>query len=344
MIPAAIIVFVACIVSILAGETTYVIDAVMDRCEQVVVCPESLRGGSITYESKGSGITAYFVDKLPELSKDMNVTVDVNKTLNLGRDDYHYWSFNLVSGSKISWNMTSKNAFTFNLVRGVDNLNKFINYDEFTFIDQEHGTHTCKSLSLSISDEYFIIIEATSGKVDIEAFVSVAHSRYLVEGHEKSHCYQSCKFNVDNNLFPGGCIIVDLPCDSTQSSIETKISYLEAHNTAFYVCLAIAIVGGVGLVVAIILCVVCTVRGNKGKTGETYSSLPGSATADPVYPAGYQQPVPTATYQQPVPTATYQQPPSSYQQPGAYGAVPPAYTGVGADPTYGTASAPPAAF
>jgi len=344
MVPLCLIALVVFIVVILFTDSSVLVETTLTKCEQTIECPTSVRDNQISFKAdSSSSLTAYFVNSTPAISEDTTPTYLTVSSKYLDYYDYAYRSFNLVAGSILYWNIeASYTPFTFYLVKGVDNLHKYENYNSFTYLRQiTRVSKTNSSFKATASGEYFIIVEASSGSTTLKTIeYSVDHTRYLVDPNSKDTCTSSCNFDVDSKMFPGGCIIVDCPCSySSNGGIDVSISYNSEHTTVYYVCLVGCIIFGVGTVAAIVGCVACSMRKNVGSQGQTYNEVSSSSTANPVYPAGN----PVA----PAPATSYQQPP-----PSAYSAVPPAYVSV--DPSapayvpydgqasYGTA--PPASY
>jgi len=332
LIPVFFVLFVVFIVVVLLADAAMVSETTLDRCEQLVVCPESIRDNKIQFTASSTEAVGTLHDKIPDISTN---TIRTNLTVpskQLWYNDYVYRSFNLVPGSTLNYNIVGNYYFTFNLVKGVNNLQRFENYESFTYIKQLVSvSYATGSYKATDAGEFFIIVEATSGSVNlntIEYFVD--HTRYKTEQNAVENCTGTHTFDVDSSKVPGACVIAEVSCDYDGSGVDVKISYDAAHTTTFWVCLVIAALGGVLMVVAVVTCIVCSLRGSKGASGQTYNTVPASATAAPVYPAG--NPVDT-----------------SYQQPAAYGSVPPAYASgnpsapayvpydPSGQPTYGTA-------
>lgn len=304
----------------------------LTRCEQYVACPSSLNDDTIDFSVSGGYVTAYLLKSLPS-SPDEAGTTTLNvssKTLSSG--SYIYNSFNLVKGSKVTWDIQSSGYtyFYFYLIDGYDEYKKFKNYDTFHYVERSHSNHAIGSYTATYSDEFFAVIDAEY-YVSIQPHTyTVYHTRYDVsKAIEKST--SSHTFKVDDSYVPGACLIAEMPCDvSDSASTDIVISYDLDRGTVFWVCLALAVLFGIGILAAIGVCVYCTVKKKNGQTGTTYQTVPASSSQAPSYPAGYQQPQDPAAYNPSTPV---------YATAGGVdpSAVPPAYNpSIGVDPTYGT--------
>jgi len=311
----------------------------MTSCEQVISCPESLRDDTIQFKTKGDDVTAYLVKKLPKILPYSNETT-THLTIHqksLSDNAFVANSFNLVKGSILYWDIPASRSFAFYLVQGNDEMDKFINYDQFHPITKDTTSHPKGSYKATSSDEYYVIVEAAYGSSTIyEHTYEVDHTRYDVSDFIKKS-NDSHKFSVSDDLVPGACIIAEMSCSAKESdTTDIKIEYLLDRSTLFWVCLAFAIVFGLSMCASIILCAVCIVR-KKKQQGTTYQNVASSPAQAPAYPAGYQQPQPTTVYQQPQAPAAYN--PAAPVYPTAGGAPPavaPAYNPA-YNPSYGTA-------
>jgi len=300
----------------------------LTQCEQVIVCPPSLRGGEIEFHTHGSGsTTAYLVKKKPAVSTTFNITYAKPENDDLHYGYYELNSFNLVTGSILEWDVTGDYTFDLYMLQGEDNYKRATNDQDFTYIKAKTSTLSASdSYVVKEPDEYFIILTASRYySSTVQANYTVKHTRYMVGDETITTCSTSCSFNVANNDFPPQCVVVENPCSSGLSKDTITISYEQAHSGLFYCCLVFALIGGLGLVGAIVSCVACAVHKSKGAQGQTYQNVPSSTAVPAPLPQAYQTPQP------------YVQPQPAYNP-----AVPPVYV----DPnvptynTYGTAPAP----
>jgi len=318
------------------SDTETYIDPTMTYCEQAIVCPETLRDNKISFVSKGSHVVATLVSSTPSISTVPSTTVLEIDMKTLLYNHYAYRSFNLVEGSTIHWDIEGDYYFQFTLLKGIINMNRYEDNYIYNYIKQGYTKATNFSYTVDSSDEYFIIVEARSATVTLNKIVyTVDHLRYNVEEKAVKSCTDSCDFVVNSSSIPGACVIAEMGCEFNGVSTDIKISYYGAHTTLYYVCLVLAIVGGIGLVASILACVLCAAHKSK-VNGQTYDTVPSSPAAASSYPAGYQQPQPTSAYQG-TPTTGYGQPTpaptAGYSQPVNYTTpVAPAYTAV--DPSY----------
>jgi len=338
LIPIAFIAFVAFIVVVLMSDTKTVLNPTLTQCEQVIACPSSLRENKISFVSKGKNVVATLVSTTPPISTTPSTTILDIGSKTLFYNEYAYRSFNLVKGSTLYWDIKGDYNFVFTLLRGIDNMKRYEDYYDYNYLKQQtYIRSTNYSYTASSSDEYFIIVEAAYSKVSLDTIVySVEHLRYEVEDKAVKSCTDSCDFDVDASKFPGPCVVAEMACEYEGSSTDVEISYYGAHTTLFYVCLVLAVIGGICVIGLILACVICATRKSK-VSGQTYETLPSStvapAPAPATYPAGYQTPQPTAA-------------PSAYAQPN-YTPVAPAYASVDPSapayaynptPSYGTAT------
>jgi len=321
-----IIIFFAFIFSVLIESSTQYVDGTLSECEQIVVCPDTLKG-NIAYTSKSTGVVAVLVNSLPSISSVPETRNKEYASKYLSMDDYVYRSFNLVKGSTIHWDIRGTGTFKIILMKGYNNFKNYENLESYNYIDSDYTSWSEKSYTASYSAEYFIVVEAYYGSVTLKTInYTIDYLRYEYEGYEKKTCLSTCDFDIDSSYIPGACVIAELPCGSVGTN-DVSFTYDEEHGTLYYVCLVFVIILGLAIVGSVIGCVVHTVR-KKVSHGTVYgglsgpdSSLVANTSAQPVY-----QTQPTSYPTQPAAT--------SYQaQPTPYAPVPPA-------PVY-TTPAPP---
>jgi len=321
-------------VVILCTSSTITVSKTLEQCEQVIVCPSSLKSNEIEFAVKGSHTTAYLMKKEPYLLPGRTLTNHTVKQRSVKDGGFLATTFNLVKGSTLSWNITATRCFIFYLVQGEEQFDKFENYEEFHHIwASKKDKNVNYSYSVSSSDEYFAIIDAACGDITVDEHTySINHSRYDTRNYV-SKSSSSCTFDVDKSDMPGACLVADMPCSVTQDiADDVTIKYTLDNGTVFYVCLAFAIIAGVAMVASIVVCIVCMAKKKQGTQGTTYQAVPSSAAQAPAYPAAYQQPQPPAAYNPAAPV---------YATAGGVdpNAVPPAYNpAAGVDPN----AAPPA--
>jgi len=211
------------------------------------------------------------------------------------------------------------------------------NYKDFHYEKSYHTSHSSSSFTVDVSDEYFLIVEASDYSVTINDIdVDIEFYKYDLSSYIKSSS-QTTSFSVKESYIPGACLIVDMPC-GTNAKDDIHIDYDEEHPTIFWVCVGFCVLFGVGMIGSVIVCIICVLKKKKGTTGSTYQQVPSTTAQAPAYPAGYEQPTAPAAYQGPPPTdpGMYQTPaPAPYDPNGAINAAPAAYA-AGYDPNYGT--------
>lgn len=332
------------VIVVLCSNPRVEMETYLSPCEQAVSCPESLRGGSISFKTASSSVTGYITKDEPSINKTQyQVTKTVNgETIKSG--GYVYHSFNLIKGSKLEWNIKQKSSsstFLVYLVQGYNEYSKFDNYETFNYVKYTRGSSSQSSYTSTEADEYFLIIEAAYSSITLDDYQFDAYySRYDLSSYVKKSS-SSTDFDIDSSLVPGVCIIADMPCPSANSdtdSVKVNIDYKLAYGGLFYVCLAFAIIFAVGVVASILACVICAKRKSTGTTGNTYQPVAATPAAvqPTAYPAGYQTPQPVQSYQTATVPAAYN--PSAPVYPTAAGApaYAPGYEG------YGTAPVAPA--
>jgi len=325
------IIVIFCVPSKVRVSTT------ITECEQVIECPSSLKNNSITFSTTGGNATAYLVEKEPQTTgKGSTQLIEKGDTVKYG--DYSFKSFNLVKQSTLSWSLTGTREFTFYLVQGENQFNKFVNYDDFKYLKSMERDHVDGKYTVSESDEYFAIIDASYDDTRIDSYYNVTHTRYDLSTFI-SKSSESTTFDVDSSYVPGVCIIVDMPCGDKSSS-DIVIEYTKGKTVLFYVCVSVAAAAGLAMIISIILCIVCIFKKRVGTQGSTYQTVPPVAPAPaPVpssYPSGgyspYQQTQPSVPYNpaapdpmtQPYPTSTGYEPsaPSINADYNTYGITP----------------------
>jgi len=345
LIPLFFILCIGLVVFVLLDDGTVTVATTMTACEEVLVCPDSLKDGEITFSNAYSRSTAYLVKSTPPISDKTDVTVETPSDDNLDYGAYVYKTFNLVAGSTLFWHVELKNRFSsysfdLYLIQGQDQLDKFIDNRGFNYLRYEYVSSKSEfNFTARETDEYAIVMEAYYGDSYItnQKYI-VNHKHYDTTGLELDNC-TSCTFSVNDDDFPGQCVVVKMPCSATHEEEDIKVYYNEAHNGLYYAALVIAILGGIGFAAAILVCVVCALRKSKGSSGQTYQNL---ATATPVNTTPVATtPVAPASYN----TTPYQTPTPSYQQ-SAYTATAPAYTSVdpSAPPSYVPYGTAPTAY
>jgi len=202
-----IIIFFAFIFSVLIESSTQYVDGTLSECEQIVVCPDTLKG-NIAYTSKSTGVVAVLVNSLPSISSVPETRNKEYASKYLSMDDYVYRSFNLVKGSTIHWDIRGTGTFKIILMKGYNNFKNYENLESYNYIDSDYTSWSEKSYTASYSAEYFIVVEAYYGSVTLKTInYTIDYLRYEYEGYEKKTCLSTCDFDIDSSYIPGACVI-----------------------------------------------------------------------------------------------------------------------------------------
>jgi len=320
MIPLSFIIFCIFIAVALVSELSTSTSTTLSPYEQIVVCPGELRDDDIKFTSPKAVATLHYT--LPPISYSTNSSTKRISSQYIWYDDYKYWSFNLVKGSRLYWDINGgSDYFDFYLIKGYDTYKDFKNGYYVSYEVQRTDIRaTNSSYVAATDDEYFIICEAYYYGITLNNLVfSVDHTRYQTEVNAEQTCDGSCTISVDDSKAWEACIIVE-----NTGSVDTNVdvTYYAPFSVVFYACLVCAVIIGVLFAASLLGCIICACRKSTGSQGQTYNNL----GTQPSYPAG---------------NATPAAP--SYQAGTTYSAVPPAYPG--ADPSYAQTSygtAPPA--
>jgi len=340
------VILIAFVIAVLTSNNTFQIVTELTACEQIISCPDSLKDNTISYSTSSRVANAYVTKKVPDILSDTFPTTLKEKGKYLRSGEYAFHSFNLVAGSTLSWDITAKSSFSFFLLRGAKEMDNFEKNENFNYIKKSSSSKAQSSYTASVSDEYFAVIDSYYYSTTLNDYTfSVNHKRFDLSNYV-SRTNTTSTIKIDKSLVPGMCVIIDMPC-GVDSSIKVSLKYDMAHGTVYYVCLAFAIVFGVGTVALVAGCIICIFKKNVKQQGTTYNQVPSTSDGQtPTYPAAYQQPQPPAVYQQPT---SYQQPQPAYNPnvtpyPGNPPAsAPPAFVPTyapGYDPNYGAAPQP----
>jgi len=309
----------------LVGDET-VEDGILNKREQVVICPEHFGSDYMTSFTDDGSVVASLVNTLPPIS---NYTLPTDESPWFVSLPYNwYWpaNYSLVAGSNISWKVKAGSAFTLIFLRGKENYDKFENLDNYEFIAKyPHIEQSQQSFVVNQTDRYFFILKATVSSVSFSTIsIHIDHTRYLTE-FANFNCSGSCHFQINNSDSSNACLILELPDNHISKTSYYRVAYVGYITSDFAFFLSLAIISSVCLVVFMVLCVVTVRRGKMAVRGTTV--LPSSSMAQPAYIVGNQfaQPIdPTNNYQR---QGTYAQVPSA---PPAEASAPPADAGYGA--------------
>jgi len=313
------------------------VDASVGNCEQVVVCPETIQGGTISFETKGDFAKASLVKKLPSISKTSNAVHLNPPGQYVGSYDYVYRSFNLVKGSSIKWDITGSNSFKLILIKGYKNFQNFEDDESYNYVKANVASHQKDSYTALMDDEYFIVADGYYGSVQLSNIqYDVTYFRYEVEGHEEKTCTSSCDFSVSSSDIPGACVIVEQPCGLSEDSTDIDVSYYAARTWLYWASVAVAGLIGLTIVGGIITCLACCFR-KKMKSGTVVVGDLGTSASKETQPIISSQTTPSA-YQSTPSNPPYNPVPPAYvySNPSAPSAPPPSYDPYGTS-TYGAA-------